>query len=176
MTTRFDPRDYAPPLSSLVDMDRCRDLTPDGPDESARDALEPLDPAEIGGDRPIADASMAAAVVSGVWLLHDFLDESHDVSQGIDTPTGSYWHGIMHRREGDYSNAKYWFRRTGDHPVFAEVAAAATELGWADWDPHGFVDACQQASAEDERMLCRRVQQLEWELLFDYSYRHAVGR
>ena len=176
MPADFHPRDYGPSLTPLVDVDRCRVLVPDRPDESMREALEQLRGEEVAGDRPLADATMAEAVVAGVWLLHDFLDESHQVSQGIETPTGSYWHGVMHRREGDYSNAKYWFRRTGDHPVVAEVAAAAAELGFADWDPYRFVDACQQTSTAEEQTLCRRVQQVEWERLFDYSYRQAIAR
>ena len=45
---------------------------------------------------------MAACCLCGLWLLHDFLDESHSLSQEITTDTGSYWHGIMHRREPDY--------------------------------------------------------------------------
>ena len=71
---------------------------------------------------------MAACCIAGVWLLHDFLDESHTISQGIDTPSGSFWHAIMHRREGDFSNAKYWFRRVGQHPVFDALGQRAAEL------------------------------------------------
>src|SRR2546421_1194544 len=37
-------------------------------------------------------------LASALWLYVDDLNRSHTVSQGIDNPTGSYWHGIMHRR------------------------------------------------------------------------------
>ena len=49
---------------------------------------------------------MASACLAGLWLYHDYLDESHAVSQSIHTPAGSYWHGLMHRREPDFANPK----------------------------------------------------------------------
>lgn len=61
-------------------------------------------------------------LAAGLWLLVGELDQSHAISQSHDSDTGSYWHGVMHRREGDFSNAKYWFQRAGTHPVFEELA------------------------------------------------------
>ena len=60
-------------------------------------------------------------IESGLLLLWDFLDESHEISQtmeGKGSPrTADYWHGIMHRREPDAGNASYWFCRVGSHPA-----------------------------------------------------------
>src|SRR5688500_18443569 len=65
---------------------------------------------------------------SAALLWHDHLDASHTVSQNIETPDGSWLHGIMHRREPDYGNAKYWFRRVGQHEAYPKLAERAGVL------------------------------------------------
>ncbi len=51
------------------------------------------------------------------WLYLDELERAHDLCQSMDDPTGAALHAIVHRREGDFSNALYWWRRAGDHPA-----------------------------------------------------------
>ncbi|REK18177.1 MAG: hypothetical protein DWQ37_04615 [Planctomycetota bacterium] len=185
------PTTYAPAVDRLIDGAKCNDLGPGRPDAHRRAELAALSIDEISGGRAVSDREMAAACISGLWLRHDFLDESHRISQDIQSPTGSYWHGIMHRREPDYSNAKYWFRRVGRHPVFDTLVDEARRLAnqsdgtpeaaflgeRAPWDPFAFVDLCQKASggSAELRALCAQIQQREWELLFDYCYRHAFA-
>ena len=85
-----------------------------------RAALAALAPESLVAPRKLADRDMARACLCGLWLAHNYLDESHRISQEIENPTGSFWHAIMHRREGDYSNSKYWFRRVGRQDVPGE--------------------------------------------------------
>src|SRR5262245_10917568 len=179
-------------ISEILKEKRLAPVGPGSPNLSLTAKLHSLNVESAFAPDVIQDRDMAAACLAGLWLYHDFLDESHAISQSIDTATGSYWHGLMHRREPDFANAKYWFRRVGNHPVFELLCAHTSELAATQtlpeaagflkrqsvWDPFAFIDLCE--SSLDERsvahMLCRRVQQQEWELLFDFCYRQAIGR
>jgi hypothetical protein len=98
------------------------------------------------------------ALQAGIWLYVDDLDRSHTISQGIHDATGSFWHGIMHRREGDFSNSHYWFNRTGHHPAMDGIAG---------YDAHGFIDDvdARHGEAPDELVALQRA---EWTVLFEW--------
>jgi hypothetical protein len=44
---------------------------------------------------------------SGDW------DGAHKLAQDIETPAGAWVHAYLHRREGDLSNAGYWYEQAG---------------------------------------------------------------
>jgi hypothetical protein len=124
---------------------------------------------------PIKARAAAEAMLAGLWLWHDALEESHTISQSLSDATGSYWHAIMHRREGDFSNSKYWNARCRNHPAIAETARRAGEA----FDPDTFVSRVTKVhtspgSAEYDAAV--RIQRIEWEALFDYCIAQAVGK
>jgi hypothetical protein len=173
--TRFDPNRYPAPVATLWRDERLPDLGPGRPNQAAHEALMALRAEELF--QPCRDLEAARACISGLWLYHDFLDESHTISQDLDGWMGSYWHGIMHRREPDASNAKYWFRRIGSPPVLARLASAAKEVGLAYTDPFDFVDLCERVrdTGSGEEELAKKVQVFEMQLLFDHCFRQATG-
>jgi hypothetical protein len=114
-------------------------------------------------------------LAAGLLQIHDFWDASHDAAQKADDQgeraCSAYWHGIAHRREPDASNAAYWFRRVGRHPVFAPLAEAARPLfaaeglpalgekliGSSGWNASAMTDLCTGAQAGTPRArLARR--------------------
>lgn len=186
----FELAEYGDSIAALI-ADRVPELGPGKPNAAVKPQLAALTLERAFAGRRVVDEDAARCCLSALWLGHDFLDESHAISQEIHTEDGSYWHGIMHRREPDYGNAKYWFRRVRAHAIFEPLAAAARELasgvaldGPAEflatqqsWDAFGFVDLCEAAARGRTQCgeLAKRVARREWELLFEYCYRQAIG-
>ncbi len=184
--------EYGPVFAELIESAEPMPLGPGRPNDAAAEALAAMSVDRAFADAPVTDMQMARACLAGVWLLHNFLDRSHRISQGLDSPTGSYWHALMHRREPDYPNARYWLRRTGDHPIHPPLGEVAHELnGPMDvpkgaafllaprrWDPNAFVDLVEavERGRSDARDLCVAVQHQEWRLLFDHCYQAATNR
>ena len=143
------------------------------------------------------DPISTIALQAGIFQWHDYLDESHSCSQQIEGEgpgqLGDYWHGIMHRREPDASNAKYWFRRVGKQSIFPQVAHAADRiLGgcdspdaplWRDkvtaggrWDPFAFIDLCSACEnrTDDLALAARHIQFIEMAMLLKETWRAAT--
>jgi hypothetical protein len=174
-----------PELQKLFDTSQPPELGP-GPRSGVKSEAELkncLD--KLFGDSN-AHAEQWQLIVALVLLWHDHLDAAHEIAQGIANPTGSFVHGIMHRREPDYGNAAYWFRRVGKHPAFGEIAIQArktlevkggTDLGrklipGGEWDAFAFINACEtsarNSSSHELKDLLRELQAIETSVLFDW--------
>jgi len=171
-------------LASIDDGRRLMPLAPTGPANGAGLArLREASHSDILNGQETSSRAFADCARSALYLYFSALDESHTISQDISSATGSLLHGIMHRQEPDYSNAKYWFRRTGEHELYPTLREEALRLRLRDeglqqemrerprWDPLWFVDCCEAGRAESDLL---EIQRLEWQLIFDYSYRKAL--
>jgi hypothetical protein len=170
----FEP---TPIVQTLLEPGRLPELGPGKPNEAVREQLEKLSIELLFAGQLVRDAEMAKCCVAGLWLHHDFLDESHTISQEISTVEGSYWHGIMHRREPDADNAKYWFRRVGAHPVIEKLPEMTRPLDYEYRSPFDFIDFCERVrgSGSMEKKTAEIVQFLEWMLLFEHCWNSALG-
>lgn len=93
------------------------------------------------------------ALQSALLLANDDIEQAHRLAQEIHTPTGSYLHGIMHRMEGDYENATYWFSRVGLHPCYVQIASElgitsdlTNILDKGSWDPIRFTQEVKRVA------------------------------
>src|SRR5437868_2895832 len=102
----FDPQAYGPFIARILSETRLNSLGPGNPTQPVPTNLAAMaaEMEQAFAPHPIRDQDMANGCLAGLWLYHDYLDESHRISQEIETQTGSYWHGLMHRREPDFSN------------------------------------------------------------------------
>ena len=81
----------------------------------------------------LADADASANVRAGLHLLNDDLEAAHALVQPRERDiTASYWHYFVHLREGDWENAKYWLRRSLDHPLHEAARQDLIASGIAD--------------------------------------------
>ncbi|MFO1020656.1 MAG: hypothetical protein U0903_08165 [Planctomycetales bacterium] len=177
------------------------ELVPGPPSDSFAELRSILSSVDVDQLLPGArSAPDAVAFKAGLFLLHDDLPHSHELSQSIEGAgihrAADYWHAILHRREPDYGNAKYWFRALGEHPIFKplgefarqEIAQRELQMsdaeqarlfqGSAGWHPLTFVDLCEQASGKNQADLkefAESVQRREMWLLLKSTWQDALG-
>ncbi|MDB5047474.1 MAG: hypothetical protein JWO30_545 [Fibrobacteres bacterium] len=91
-------------------------------------------------------------LLEGISLLwNDCWKEAHEIAQAREGERDfDLLHAILHRREGDYPNAAYWFREVGKHPCylilekriapFLDGESAAVLMPDGRWSALAFID------------------------------------
>lgn len=139
---------------------------------------------------PILLGSLLEAVLC---LRIGKIDRAHVLVQSGSTPIESYLHGVVHRLEGDFWNAKYWFRQVKDRELLStignSVAIALKSSGifeasqslkiisrYDHFDPTAFVDACEAAGHSSSNTdPLQKIGQAEWESLWQICQSSIAG-
>ncbi|WP_256760789.1 hypothetical protein [Cohnella sp. WQ 127256] len=178
-------------ISQLENRKRLPPLTPEHIWHPGLDVeIAALSEAELGDGLPDGYQS-ARAWKAALHLWNDSLSAAHVLVEHLMTSTGSALHGIIHRREGDYDNAKYWFHHAGDHPAFHSLQIRTTRFlreqkisqgplrdvfdkmsSQGSWNPYLFINAVAiQENYIDEghpRGLLEHIQHMELEALMRF--------
>jgi hypothetical protein len=135
--------------------------------------------ASLAGDSLLVPLAFDV-IRGGLLYALDDLAGCHEFFQNTACDLVGYWHGMMHRREADFDNARYWFRRAGALPFFGTLHSRAAEISTdaakqMSWDPYLFTNECEQHrfGADSEEASLARLQRAEFEVVFDYTWRQG---
>lgn len=82
-------------------------------------------------------------LAAGLWLYVGDFAHARQAVEADPSPAGAFWRAILHRREGHYEEALYWYGRASHHPAMEAInlsggpAGAGSEV--AGFDPVAFV-------------------------------------
>jgi len=107
-------------------------------------------------DRLLSEAGCLHGTVweALVWLRVGQIARAHEIVQDAGSGIEAYIHGMIHRLEGDYWNAKYWFRTAGRRTVdsvvrhVAEQSEGSRLLSSIGFDPVVLVDSLERLHRE----------------------------
>jgi len=125
-----------------------------------RRGLLPLQPKSSWSeelDKAIQSQNVKEIIKSALYLWNDNIHQAHLIAQQINNADGSLCHAILHRREGDFSNSKYWLRHSGNHPAFKPIQK--THPGW---DPYQFVDQCEDAIENQNKNVIKNLETIQY--------------
>jgi hypothetical protein len=80
----------------------------------------------VSGDAPPPQLSFALA---GLWWdAKGDWNRAHEAAQQDEGRNGSWVHAYLHRKEGDQSNAEYWYNRAGKRPANSSLEEEWREI------------------------------------------------
>ena len=120
-----------------------------------------------------ANGPKTRCIRSLLYVLVGGMEQAHRIVQELSTSDAAYIHGMIHRIDDDFDNARYWFRRAGMEPAAAEMyrRAAANSLTFASrsiWDPillTNMLEKSRNAEVTDE---LRTILTVEFEVMLQF--------
>lgn len=98
-------------------------------------------------------------LVAGLWVYAGDIDAAHSIVQDLPSDAASWWHAIVHRFEGDFSNSRYWYRQASRHPLMDLMGDEPMEL---------------VGLAESGSSALPSAQRAEWASLMEWCVQHPA--
>jgi hypothetical protein len=138
-------------------------------DEELIEFLRSADLAQLGG----FPSSAIPYARSLLLLAAGDIESAHRIAQETSSANGAYVHGMIHRVDDDFDNARYWFFRAGVHPASPEIyrRAAANSQRIANhptWDAGRVTDWLEESRATGASQELKVVLRIETEVLLEY--------
>ena len=80
----------------------------------------------LNSERPPEDLTRSQAALW--WDAKGDWTKAHESAQQDEGPAGAWVHAYLHRKEGDLSNAGYWYRRAGKPQASVSLDKEWTEI------------------------------------------------
>ncbi|CAF3759678.1 unnamed protein product [Rotaria sordida] len=133
--------------------------------------------------------SIPVFTIASLHLINDDIGSCHDiVEKNMGHGIADYLHYLLHRREGDYWNAKWWIRQlksqefksvylSEKYNAFSDQKnvdnlSNSAQLAEAHKRAQTFVDRCEQAERqenEEEKDLLKQMQWDEMKIVFEFT-------
>lgn len=65
------------------------------------------------------------------WDAKDDWKQAHEVAGQDEDPAGAWVHAYLHRKEGDLSNAGYWYKRADEDPATGSLESEWEQIAQA---------------------------------------------
>ncbi|MCM8537137.1 MAG: hypothetical protein NE334_14450 [Lentisphaeraceae bacterium] len=131
----------------------------------------------------VKDAHFGKLAFAGLLMAQNYIWEAHEIVQDYEDVEASWWHAFMHRMEGDYGNANYWYRGVGTPVYFSSLLEAVQKLDfhteasnvlkWQEWDSFKLNDMIS-SSTGDYRDELHDIHRLECLLILKVCYTKAT--
>ncbi|MEA3145078.1 MAG: hypothetical protein QOI53_499 [Verrucomicrobiota bacterium] len=128
-------------------------------------------------EKEIAPATgpTASCIRSLLFLAAGGLSQAHRIVQAMSTTDAAHIHGVIHRVDDDFDNARYWFRGARVHPAAAEMyrrasASSPTMSQSAGWDPILVTDLLEKSRSSGVSEELQTLLTIEFEELLRFLW------
>ncbi|CAF1221669.1 unnamed protein product [Adineta ricciae] len=120
------------------------------------------------------DSTVPLFAIANLHLFNDDIGSCHDiVEKHGGHAIADYLHYILHRREGDYWNAKHMVdSSTENNQKNLNDLSTSAKLAEAQTRAQGFVDRCEQVEKQADSQEKDHLKQLQWDemkTVFDFA-------